>query len=173
MHWKSITSFSANLNVTEYIHDYLTCKKLSPLNNKQNHIKQPQKWDNCATGFVQTLKHCFPGLANSRVFQHWKTHFQGLSRIHSVHKHGCMKSKCAHTKSASDVTALQLNKTKCNICGCINVLQRTKMWQNAHNVLEPESKIFRTTTLEFEDFSRVFQDPCLFQDFPGREISTF
>jgi len=29
---------------------------------------------------------------NSRVFQNSKTRFQGLSRIHSVHKHGCMRS---------------------------------------------------------------------------------
>jgi len=29
-------------------------------------------------------------------------------------------------------------------------------------ILEPESKIFRTTTLEFQDFSKVFQDLCLF-----------
>jgi len=29
-------------------------------------------------------------------------------------------------------------------------------------ILEPESKISRTTTLEFHNFSRVFQDLCLF-----------
>jgi len=40
-------------------------------------------------------------------------------------------------------------------------------------MLETESKISRTTTLEFQDFFGVFQDLCLFQDFPGLEISTF
>jgi len=29
-------------------------------------------------------------------------------------------------------------------------------------ILEPESKILRTITLEFQDFSRVFQDLCIF-----------
>jgi len=38
---------------------------------------------------------------------------------------------------------------------------------------EPKSKIPRTTTLEFQDYFRVFQDQCLFQEFPGLEISTF
>jgi len=30
-------------------------------------------------------------------------------------------------------------------------------------ILEPESKMFRTTTLEFHDFSGIFQDLCLFK----------
>jgi len=33
--------------------------------------------------------------------------------------------------------------------------------------------ISRTTTLEFHDFSRVFQDLCLFQDFPGLKSQHF
>jgi len=61
------------------------------------------------SGFVQTLKHCFPGLVKTKFqgFPGLKTRFQGLSRIHSIHKHGCMRSKSAHTKSVFNATALQ------------------------------------------------------------------
>jgi len=59
--------------------------------DSMNHLKY--------IGFVQTLKTLFSRTfqdlqrPNSRVFQDSKMHFQGLSRIHSIHKHGCMRSK--------------------------------------------------------------------------------
>jgi len=58
------------------------------------------------SGFVHTLKHCFPWLSGI-VQDSKKSRFQSIPRIHSIHKHGCMKSKSAHTKSVFDVTKLQ------------------------------------------------------------------
>jgi len=52
---------------------------------------------------------------NSRVFQDSKNAFQGLSRIHSVHRHGCMTFRC----------------------NCITVNKPIwQKWQNVHNVLQ-------------------------------------
>jgi len=50
------------------------------------------------TGFVQTVKTTFQDflrLAKTKfqVFQDSQNSFQGLSRINSVHKHGCIRSK--------------------------------------------------------------------------------
>jgi len=72
------------------------------------------KFIQCNSGFVQTLKHCFPGLFRTCNLDQipgfsrtQKTRFQGLSRIHTIHKHGCMRSKSTHTKSVFHVIALQ------------------------------------------------------------------
>ena len=68
---------------------------------------------------------------------------------------------------------ITVNKPKCNTCG-------DKMHTMYYNefllegaILEPESKIFRTTTLEFQDFSGFSGIYTFSQDFPGLEISTF
>jgi len=69
--------------------------------------------------------------------------------------------KCIH-RTSFRCNCSTVNKPKCNTC-------RDKMHTMYYNefllegaILEPESKIFRTNTLEFQDFSRVFQDLCLF-----------
>ena len=56
-----------------------------------------------ASGFVQIVKSCFPGLSRTckdeipGFSRTHKTRFRGLSRINSVHKHGCIRSKkCTH-----------------------------------------------------------------------------
>jgi len=126
------------------------------------------------TGFVQTLMFSRTSQdlqrPNSIVLQNSKTHFQWLSRIHSIHRHGCMRSKSARTKSVFHVTALQyLNKSKCNMCATEQVQRYNSVaFRGTFLVPEPESKLSRTTTFKLQDFSRVVQDLCLF---PGLEIS--
>jgi len=70
--------------------------------------------------FSRTCKDQIPGFSRTQI-----TRFQGLSSIHSVHKHGCMRSKSAHTKSVR-CNCTTLNKPQRNTCGCINVLQWTQ-----------------------------------------------
>ena len=72
------------------------------------------------TGFVQKVKYCFPGLSRTckdqipGFFRTHKTRFQRLSRINSVHKHGCIRSKKCTCQISYQCTCITVNKPKCN-----------------------------------------------------------
>ena len=79
-------------------------------------------------GFVQTVNCCFPGLSSTCKDQipgfsrTHKTRFQRLSRISSVHKHGCIRSKkCTYQISY-----------RCN-CITVTVFLKFKLTQKVTN----------------------------------------
>jgi len=80
------------------------------------------------TWFVETVKNCFPRLFTTCKEQipgfsrTHKTRFQGLSRINSVHKHGCISSKkCTYQISY-----------RCN-CITVTVFLKFKLTQKITN----------------------------------------
>jgi len=114
-----------------------------------------------------TLKHCFqdfPGLAKTKFHG-----FPGLKNVFSrtfqdtLHSQTWLHEvkKCTYQISFR-CNCITVNKPKCNICGdkMHTMYYNEFLLQGA--ILEPESKIFRNTTLEFQDFSRGFQDLRLF-----------
>ena len=69
--------------------------------------------------FVQTVKYCFPGLSRTCKDQipgfsrTHKTRFRRLSRINSVHKHGCIRSKKCTYQISYQCNCNTVNKPKC------------------------------------------------------------
>ena len=72
------------------------------------------------TGFVQTVKYCFPGLSRTCKDQipgfsrTHKTRFQQLSGINLVHEHGCIRSKRCTYQISYQCNCITVNKPKCN-----------------------------------------------------------
>ena len=119
----------------------------------------------------------FPGLK--------KTRFQGLSRIHSLLKHGLHEVKKCTYQISYRCNCITVNKPKCSTCSCINTCidprggkmhTSVTMYYNEFliyfAVLKLEIKISRTTALEFQDFPGFSRTYAFFQNFPGLEIST-
>jgi len=100
-------------------------------------------------GFVQTLKHCFPGLSRTCKNQipgfsrTQKTRFQGLSRIHSVHKHGCMRKSAQVCKGKKYLITVFLKceltqeVTKCTQCITMNFFSRERYLNQKVKFSEP------------------------------------
>jgi len=116
------------------------------------------------SGFVQTVKNCFPGLSRTCKDQipgfsrTHKTRFQALSRINSVHKHRCIRSKtCTYQISY-----------RCN-CITVTVFLKFKLTQKVTNCTQHftmnASLVSNTCTRNFQD--HYFRIPGLFQGFPG------
>ena len=72
------------------------------------------------TGFVQTVKYCFPGLSRTCKDQilgfsrTHKTRSQRIFRINLVHKHGCIRSKKCTYQISYQCNCITVNKPKCN-----------------------------------------------------------
>jgi len=72
------------------------------------------------TGFVQTVKYCFPGLSRTckdQIPGFSRTHntrSQRIFRINSVHKHGCIRSKKCTYQISYQCNCITENKPKCN-----------------------------------------------------------
>jgi len=102
---------------------------------------------------------------NSRVFQDSKNAFSRTFQdmLHSqtwLHE----VKKCTYQISFR-CNCITVNKPKCNTCGDkMHIMYYNEFLLQGLQaaILEPGCKIFRTTTLEFQNFSRVFQDLCLF-----------
>jgi len=77
-------------------------------------------WPSVYTGFVQTVKYCFPGLSRTckdQIPGFSRTHntrFQRLSGTNSVHKHGCIRSKKCTYQISYQCNCITVNKPKCN-----------------------------------------------------------
>jgi len=144
------------------------------------------------TGFVQTLKCFFPGLA--------KTKFQGFPGLKnplfqdfpghvSFTNMGCMRSKkCIH-KISYQCSCITVKKQKCNTWGCIILFNSIKvflifgltqevayLFSDYSNQLKiPEPLVYNSRTFQAfpgtMPFSRTFQGleffTAKFQDFPG------
>ena len=90
--------------------DYVTAATTAQLRLDYMSQQQPQLRHRVRTDIKTLFSRTFQDLQLDQIpgfSRTQKTRFQGLSRIHSIHKHGCMRSKRAHTKSVFNVTALQ------------------------------------------------------------------
>jgi len=111
-------------------------------------------------GFIQTLKHCFPGLSRTckdqiPVFSRTQN-TTGLWALPVGFRAECQK--------IGNLVQLETSQ-KCQI-KYFSLLQTCGVSYNVHIIpgtrRDAGRKISRTTTLEFQDFSRLFQDLCLF-----------
>jgi len=131
------------------------------------------------TELTNTILKRFPGL-KKRIFKD----FPGYTPFTNMVGWGQKVHNCTYQISFR-CNCIIVNESKCSTCGHITVLQWTQnsppstatgyRGDKMHTmyyyefllqgvILEPESKISRTTTLEFQDFSKIFRD---------MEVSTF
>ena len=100
------------------------------------------------SGFVQTVTDCFPGLSRTckdeipGFSRTHKTRFQELSRINSLHKQGCIRSKKCTYRISYRCNCITVNKSKCNIC-CITVFLKGNKLHTAFYNEFPFSRTFQ------------------------------